>query len=45
MRASIGRAHGHQCAGQTAARFPGKITDTGRMQQLVGAYAGSVFGR
>jgi len=39
------RARGDQGASQTAARFPGKVTDTGRMQQLVEAYAGCVFER
>ena len=39
------RTRGDQCASQTAARFPGKVTDTGKMQQLVEAYAGCVFER
>jgi len=39
------RTRGDMCANQAAARFPGKVTDTGRMQQLVGAYAGCVFER
>jgi len=39
------RTRGDMCASQTAARFPGKVTDTGKMQQLVEAYAGCVFER
>jgi hypothetical protein len=39
------RSRGDMCASQAAARFPGKVADTGRMQQVVGAYAGCVFER
>lgn len=39
------RTRGDQCANQTAVRYPGKVGDTGKMQQIVEAYAACVFER